>query len=944
MDVLGSLGTLATNVKNVTLPGILAAVAFALLLWPPLPYDRVPTVIDNSLDIKKLQLEAEQLGAKDSARIDEYLKTQNVPACVVREGAESYKFLAIPGIHDRAAIAVKNQLILDDIDRTLLRCIEEEQALQGIEDQIIANTNAFIATRISERDGINTNYQRYVNSLSPLREEFQRLLTEKEAEILTLQTRVLNFQHVQKERGRRVLELQRLDKEVGLRLADAGRLRPTQKFDDILSGLGAHIVGFLTLVFAWGLLIDPINRAIFSFFYDNHFDDTWDDVRPIRQTPGQDAHDKWYGKKHFHWNSKPAVAVPCILILLMLAALVIYLIPNTSVPPATATIVCVSSDSSGANQSVTLKASVRVLGSSTTPSGSVQFITKCESCRPGATSLFTRSLVSGASSYESASLRAGENIITAQYDDGKKGSLFKASTSMPVVVSVVNVSQIARALFETCSAPTPNSELVPFWPLFDKSVAVIMLSFLIAYFLPGVLMLFAPLQANPPKPSDAEIEAFKELPSATLPIDQQVARGLIENLAKNLEAALAKKTSDSGTSRQQSEQDLVDEQVRKLAADLAGKLKRPGAVSQIEPAGPQTLSEFAKESFDNLKTKMRFNSRAASEEEPTDDSKEPSAAELKLAEDLVQKLVEDLKKKPAEGEQSPTDAQKFANDLIQQLSKDLVKNLASEARKPLTPEQKLAKEWNKISQPAYAIGQGLMARADFEALQNSYYSQSLISTGLILPLFLLVLAILLTPEFGLGGYWIFITLGIAEVLLLITGVDRRHKYLAELDGLISSAFLKVTTQTSKSAADKSSKSVADQITEALKAAKIVKMTKLAVDPGDPSAPADGSLSGDGSPPTPKTGGPNADSKTEKTSQQEAKDKKAKALESVTLQKDIQVKTPFKFIPGAPPASTPASSPASTPAPVPAPAPAKADTPGTPSQATLSKSSEDSEAQ
>ena len=50
MDLLGSLGTLVTNVKNITLPGIVAALAFAIVIWPPKPYDRIPTVIDNHLD------------------------------------------------------------------------------------------------------------------------------------------------------------------------------------------------------------------------------------------------------------------------------------------------------------------------------------------------------------------------------------------------------------------------------------------------------------------------------------------------------------------------------------------------------------------------------------------------------------------------------------------------------------------------------------------------------------------------------------------------------------------------------------------------------------------------------------------------------------------------------------------------------------------------------
>ena len=729
MDLLGSLGTLATNVKNVTLPSILAAAAFAILLWPPRPYDRIPTVIDNHPDIKQLQFDAKQLVDDGNASLGEYLEKQYVSACTVREGADSYKFLTIPGIADRRAMAIKNQLVLDDIDRTLLKCIEEEQALQGIEDQAITNVNALITTRVSERDGINVTYQRYVNSLSPMAGKFRYLRDEKEKDIATLQARALNFQHVQKERARRVLELQRVEKEMGLRLADAGRLRPTQKFDDVLSGLGAHIVGFLTLVFAWGLLIDPINRALFSFFYDNHFDDAWDDVRPTRQTPGQDAHDKWYGEKRYRWNAKPAVALPFVLVLLAVTGLVIfYWTPSTSVPPATATIVCASANSVTAGQSVTLRATVSVPSLLTTPTGTIQFL------NDGTSLDVAIALDNGAATDETTKLSAGDHVITAQYEAEKQSSVFKASTSMPVVVSVVGGPQTAQPLYETCSAPSPDSMFLPFWPLFDKCVAVMILALFIAYFLPGLLMLFAPLPVNPAKPSDDEIQAFRESQAAPLTIDQQVARDLIETLATNLKEALDKKSADSKSSTQRSEQDLVDEQVRRLAADLASKLTPPTTVRLPRAEAPRTLKEFAQLSLKNLGIKMSVRPHPTSGEEKTDDSRKPSASEQKLAEELVKKLVEDLKKKPSDGQATPNDAQKFANDLIQQLAKDLVKNLASGPRKPLTPEQKLAKAWDKISQPPYAIGQGLMAQSDFEALQNSYYSQSLISTGLILPL------------------------------------------------------------------------------------------------------------------------------------------------------------------------------------------------------------------
>jgi hypothetical protein len=48
-----------------------------------------------------------------------------------------------------------------------------------------------------------------------------------------------------------------------------------------------------------------------------------------------------------------------------------------------------------------------------------------------------------------------------------------------------------------------------------------------------------------------------------------------------------------------------------------------------------------------------------------------------------------------------------------------IENLAADTPPPpLTCEQKLAKDWTKLSQPEYAIGQTLIARSDYETLQD----------------------------------------------------------------------------------------------------------------------------------------------------------------------------------------------------------------------------------
>lgn len=936
MDLLGSLNTLITQAKNITLPGVVAALAFAIIAWPPKPYDRIPTVIDNHPDIAQLELEARQLQEDgepsnlNGGGLGDYLVKQGTPACTVREGADSYSFLIIPGVRDRAAIAVKNQLVLDDMNRTLSKCMEEEQALQGIEDQIITNTNALIATRITERDGINTNYQRYVNSLADLRDQFEQLRNTKEMEIATLQARSLNFQRVQKERVRRVTELARLQGEIGLRLADAGRLRPSQKFDDVLSALSAHIIGFLTLVLAWGLLIDPINRAIFSFFYDNHFDDAWDAVRPARKTPGQDAYNKWWGKQPQQLTSIPVVSMVVVLLSLVAGWAVVYLWePASSVRQPTMTLLCPDHPNAVAGDNITVTATVIAPGSLEVPAGKVTFWDSSHS--------YTALLKgNGSADFTISNLPAGTHFLRAEYmqSDGTKSTLKFQPSSSPQVIEQVSClideetdcckpkskchcspcesgaksrnktedadcdcekSKTAAAAprcepkakpkckdcEQNCrncehvaktqvSPPIPaciplvpelaKPSLPPFWPLFWKCLAVMGLAILIALFSPGLLRLVPAEEPEDPKPSKEARSNFRASTSGQnqdpMALDHKLARELVEKLATKLKMELSKSAgTGAGATQPPDEQQLANEFVRDMADGLIATLQSLGSTKKA-PAGPEPVSQdtmgaTVKRAVDLLKSKAanlrdKFYMRQKPPQSQGDVPAALTASEQELAKELVAKLIEDVKKpKSSASDAKVQDSQKMVSELIEKLAKNLAKNLAKDTKKSLTCEQQLAKDWPKLSQPQYAIGQGLMARSDFQNLQDSYYSQSLVSTGLLFPLFFFLLALLLSPQFRLNGTWVYVALGIGEIVLLITGVDRRHKYNTELDATISSAFLKLCAQNAKQSSD-DEKSVAKQIKEALKAATIVQNTDLKILPGDPpvnAAPTQTSASG-----------------------------------------------------------------------------------------------------
>lgn len=706
MDLLGSLGTLATNVKNITLPGVFAALAFALLIWPPRAYDRIPTVVDNHPDIAKLRLSVGQLTDDTEAGLGEYLK-QSAPACTVKEGADSYKFLTIPSsLRDRSSVAVKNQLVLDDIDRSLLKCVEEEQALQGIEDQVMANINALIVTRTSERDGINAVYQKYVLSLSPMQGEFKEKLENKEREIAKLQAHLLNFQRIQKERARRVLELNRLEGEMKARLGDPGRLRPAQRFDDVLSALGTHIVGFLTLVFAWGLLVDPINRGLFSLVYDTGFDEAWDHVRPTRQSPGEKAFKKWLGregqaetvKEHRRYTNRFLAGVArfrsdarlsllVILACVAAGALAVWKYAPSSIVPRTYTIIRASATSVPTGDSITFTVTVIAPGSPYVPCGTVTFLREEENLGKGDLDR------EGGIQYTTGGLSPGNYKFTARYEPSSKttvkcegSSNFQSSTSVPVAVSV--------------GSPTPKP----------------------------------PIQNNP------------VIPDLRNPVSPPLMRSCV----------LCSVVTVLG---------------------LIAGFFLPGVLKPLVRSTPMNRAE----------------------ERPSHEA----LATFKQA-------------------------------------------LEGDSDTALTCEQKLARDWTKLSQPQYAIGQNLMSRSDFETLQNSYYSQSLVSTGLMLPLFFLVFALLVTPQLGFGGTRLYWVLGLGEVLLLITGVDRRHKYYIELEGLIAGAFLKTCAQNEKKPT--TGASVASQINDALKAAKILQKTDLTIVPGDlpppaPSAPVSGPAPG-----------------------------------------------------------------------------------------------------
>ena len=96
-------------------------------------------------------------------------------------------------------------------------------------------------------------------------------------------------------------------------------------------------------------------------------------------------------------------------------------------------------------------------------------------------------------------------------------------------------------------------------------------------------------------------------------------------------------------------------------------------------------------------------------------------------------------------------------------------------------------EMMKILQPEYAIGMNIITRDDYNSQMNQYFAQSELSLGAIIPLILIVLGLVLTPQVGLNdGAWVMMCVALAPIsgVLFFIGMERWQKYRMELKLLI----------------------------------------------------------------------------------------------------------------------------------------------------------------
>jgi hypothetical protein len=286
MSVLSDLGSLLTNVTSLSAPGIVVATAYAIFLWPPLPTDTVEIVQPCSAT------EGGSCSVGDNRTIHfppykseienyRYAESAGRPACAFRG---SFNLPQQQTLFDYET-AVRIQNILDSEVQVLQQCQQTETARQGQEGLLIGDITAYVTKLNTDLANVDTSYQTYTAALNPLAGQLQSTLDKRKAEVWRWQAILAELTLFQQERARRTLDLTRQLKIITDRQGDPGRLRPRQRFDDVIGSFGSHITGFVTLALAWSLLLTPITQSGFSGLYSAVYKNKWDYVRIDRGPP-----------------------------------------------------------------------------------------------------------------------------------------------------------------------------------------------------------------------------------------------------------------------------------------------------------------------------------------------------------------------------------------------------------------------------------------------------------------------------------------------------------------------------------------------------------------------------------------------------------------------------------------------------------------------------------
>jgi hypothetical protein len=291
ISLLQSLFSL-NKVASVTVPGVLTAAALAFLLRPTPPIDEVPfykpteVILDNKstkletiLDKCRAAINSTHfsLSAADRGNYDPraYQECQPPAEAACTASPEPIPLTDTFGtaFNLRRAINRSNQEKLEKQKQVIAGCMETEKAWQGIEKIKTDMANADITALQAQLTAAQQNLLDQQKANSTLRGRYSDVLNRVLDKIAGKRAEVIFYQESANYRQKNMDELTRADGIITARLGESGRLRPPKAFDDYISGLVNHVVGFVLLALALGIVVNPICQAVTTSAYDILFKD-----------------------------------------------------------------------------------------------------------------------------------------------------------------------------------------------------------------------------------------------------------------------------------------------------------------------------------------------------------------------------------------------------------------------------------------------------------------------------------------------------------------------------------------------------------------------------------------------------------------------------------------------------------------------------------------------
>jgi hypothetical protein len=814
MSVFDSLTSVLNQAKNVTLPGVVAASAFAIIAWPPSTRDEITIPSERILVYHQgAPWPRTYPVSRDDPNYSFLVEGQ--PACEdgLRQQLERQDKASV---RDSKEAAVYNQTLLDNVHQGFLRCENAEAVLDAEDDNLVTYIKDLITEKTKERATILDKAETYRLQLSPLTGGLDQQLLDKDHELEDLKVQALRYDQVKQERLHRIQELKREDNEVTVLLADPGRLRPKQRFDDILNGLSNHIIGFTALVIAWGLLIAPVNRAAFSALYNNFFDGLWDFVRRDRVIDPEFQSIRLVSKPY---RPGPSWA-PFWLVVVSILTAVLCFWPQDSPSkqregqpskqteselnkafhlPVVAAAVTGQSDSGTSQQPAAPQKTTAATAKSpkvTYCSGDdcgyakvPTFHEPIKSRRP------TKPVCNGATCIPTGLANCPKHPCRVRPKDPvplpgqppiphvRGGDV--GPPTRPIGDGLLPSAKPGTYAIKPGTVPSLYLQCTSEVLIFMRCCAMLICAFLISIFLPKALVDIHTLwQPADDLPGDSFQKSHSEQ-----------TRAIGDKNKPNTSPFRSLLFYKSPTPKQRIEQ-LSKQETKRTELLLGARKLAHQAAPDLEKEKPGKEKKLTKEE-ENLTPEKR-----------KELAKEEEARKAKRAKEK-EKAKEDARKAKA----------KLKAKAKQQMA----------ARKVCLA--RLAQQWSKLSQPEYAIGMQMISSSDYQSLKSDFMDESQLSAGLLIPAMLFIWAVMYSGLFAIPAWLLWLLLVVAETLLIMAAVDLRHRFETGVDNLIAGSFMNTCTK-SQDTSSSDSDTIAKAIDSALSAAKVYQKTDLTIVPGD----------------------------------------------------------------------------------------------------------------